>query len=81
MPPHPALLCITCLAHRRAFSIGYTVTNLLGGFLAAQYGPKRVLKWGVFVWSVFTLLTPAAASAKLWVLLLVRAAMGFGEGA
>eukprot|EP00775_Hariotina_reticulata_P004108 gene4108-4354_t len=63
-----------------AFSIGYTVTNLLGGFLAALYGPKRVLKWGVLVWSVFTLLTPAAASTELWVLLLVRAAMGFGEG-
>lgn len=65
----------------RAFNIGYTVTNLLGGYLAAAYGPKRVLAMGVLIWSTFTVLTPpAAASGHLLLLMLVRAAMGVGEG-
>jgi ACS family sodium-dependent inorganic phosphate cotransporter len=53
----------------------------VGGYLAAAYGPKRTLGYGVVLWSLFTLGTPAAASTSmLWVLLVVRAVMGLGEG-
>ena len=57
------------------------LTNLMAGYWAAAYGPKRVLGAGVILWSLFTLGTPAAAStADVWLLLLVRAFMGLGEG-
>jgi ACS family sodium-dependent inorganic phosphate cotransporter len=63
-----------------AFFIGYTVTNLLGGYLASSIGAKQVLGWGVVLWSVFTITTPLAASSSLPVLLGNRAVMGAGEG-
>ena len=64
-----------------AFNIGYVITNLCAGYLAACYGPKHTLTYGVVIWSTFTIITPLAAASKgLWVLLLVRALMGFGEG-
>jgi ACS family sodium-dependent inorganic phosphate cotransporter len=67
--------CSCCCCVRRA------VTNLAGGWLAASFGPKRVLSRGVVVWSLFTMLTPlAAASRQLALLLAVRVLMGVGEG-
>lgn len=64
-----------------AFFAGYMVTNLCGGYLATRFSPKIVLACGVTVWSLFTMLTPAAAStASLPELLAVRAMMGVGEG-
>lgn len=40
-----------------------------------------MLGFGVLIWSGFTVLTPlAAATGQLWILLLVRAVMGVGEG-
>ncbi|KAK9829674.1 hypothetical protein WJX72_007295 [[Myrmecia] bisecta] len=63
------------------FFIGYTLTNLVAGFLATRYTSKRVLMVGVVAWSAFTILTPAAAhSGSIGVLLMVRALMGMGQG-
>jgi MFS family permease len=60
---------------------GYTLTNLVGGYLAATVGSKRTLGAGVLVWSAFTMLTPAAAATSgLPLLLATRFSMGAGEG-
>jgi MFS family permease len=63
-----------------AFYIGYTLTNLVGGYLASSWSAKSVLGAGVVIWSIFTITTPMAASTTLPVLLGNRALMGAGEG-
>ncbi len=63
-----------------AFFVGYMVTQLLGGSLAARFGGKTVLGFGVVWWSLFTLLTPFSAMASFPVLIATRIAMGVGEG-
>ena len=63
-----------------AFFFGYLCTQIAGGIAAAVYGGKPVLLFGVFSWSLFTILTPPAAHTTLGVLLFVRVLMGIGEG-
>lgn len=64
-----------------AAGVGYTLTNLVGGYLAATVGSKRTLGSGVVVWSAFTIATPAAAaSGSLPLLMATRCIMGCGEG-
>lgn len=60
--------------------MGYTITNLVGGYLASSLSAKQVLGWGVAVWSLFTITTPAAAAVSMPLLLANRAVMGAGEG-
>ena len=62
------------------FFVGYTITNLAGGYLATKYTSKFVLTVGILVWSTFTMLTPAASAASLVLLLACRFLMGMGEG-
>ncbi len=64
-----------------AFFIGYMGFMFLGGCLATRYGGKRVLGLAVLWWSVFTLLTPLAATMSLPVLIAARIAIGLGEAA
>ena len=64
-----------------SFFIGYLLFMLASGWLATRYGGKRVLGFAVLAWSVFTLLTPPAASLSLTALIAVRIAMGIGEAA
>ena len=45
-----------------SFFIGYLLTQIAGGWLAERLGGKVVLGAGVLFWSLFTLLTPVAAS-------------------
>jgi ACS family sodium-dependent inorganic phosphate cotransporter len=52
----------------------------LGGLLADKYGGKIVLAYGVFFWSIFTILTPAFAYSGFWLLMFIRILMGLGEG-
>ncbi len=63
-----------------SFFYGYLATQIAGGWLADRYGGKRVLGAGVLLWSLFTVLTPPAATAGFAVLFLARVAMGMGEG-
>ena len=63
-----------------SFFVGYIFTQYLGGFLADRYGGKRVLGYGVLLWSLFTILTPLAAHNGFFLLLLTRFLMGLGEG-
>ena len=52
----------------------------LGGYLADKYGGKKVLGYGLLLWSFFTVITPAFAYSGLWLLILIRVLMGLGEG-
>ena len=62
-----------------SFFLGYLITMIFGGWLADRFGGKKVLAVGVLLWSLFTMVTPPAASVGLLLLLIVRVAMGMGE--
>jgi len=63
-----------------SFFVGYLVTQVAGGSLAARFGGKVVLGFGVLWWSLFTLLTPLSAMTSFPVLIAARILMGIGEG-
>lgn len=62
-----------------SFFIGYLLTQIVGGKLADRYGGKVVLGFGVFIWSLFTLVAPPAAALGITVLIVARILMGMGE--
>jgi MFS transporter, ACS family, glucarate transporter len=65
-----------------AFLIGYAGFQLPAGWLAARFGPRRVLTLGVIWWGVTTGLTallPTGISQAVIVLIAVRFALGAGE--
>jgi MFS family permease len=62
-----------------SFFVGYLLLQILGGTLADRFGGKIVLGLGVILWSLFTLLTPLAATIGLGILILNRVLMGMGE--
>jgi ACS family sodium-dependent inorganic phosphate cotransporter len=64
-----------------AFFVGYFLFMFVSGLLAARFGGKRVLGCSVAAWSIFTLLTPLAATLSLPALLVARIGMGIGEAA
>ena len=52
-----------------------------GGLLADKFGGKKIFLSGVFVSSISTIFTPAAAkTGNFWVLFFVRALGGLGQG-
>lgn len=63
-----------------SFLWGYIFSSVIGGALVDRYGGKRVLAWGVALWSLATLLTPWAASHSTTSLLAIRAFFGLAEG-
>lgn len=63
-----------------AFFWGYVLTQIPGGYVADRFGGKHVLAMGVIVWSAMTVVTPAAASTSIPILLMARALLGVGEG-
>lgn len=62
-----------------SFFVGYLLTQIVGGRLADRYGGKVVLGFGVFIWSLFTLVAPPAAVLGITVLIIARILMGMGE--
>ncbi len=64
-----------------SFFVGYLVLQVAGGSLANRFGGRIVLGASVLWWSLFTLLTPAAAFISLPVLIAARIGMGLGEAA
>jgi ACS family sodium-dependent inorganic phosphate cotransporter len=62
-----------------SFFWGYIGPQMLGGWLSDRFGGKRVLAIGVLLWSLGTLLTPAAAEVSFAMLLVMRAVLGLGE--
>ncbi|KAJ0987864.1 hypothetical protein J5N97_006220 [Dioscorea zingiberensis] len=63
-----------------SFLWGYLFSSIAGGALADRYGGKRVMAWGVALWSIATFLTPWAANHSTAMLLTVRALFGLAEG-
>ncbi|KAJ8753752.1 hypothetical protein K2173_000006 [Erythroxylum novogranatense] len=63
-----------------SFLWGYIFSSIVGGALVDKYGGKRVMAWGVALWSLATLLTPVAANHSTVGLLAVRAFFGLAEG-
>ena len=63
-----------------SFYFGYMITMILGGYLADKYGGKKVLGYGLLIWSLLTIITPFFAYSGLWWLILIRVLMGLGEG-
>ncbi|MEO6910282.1 MAG: MFS transporter [Edaphobacter sp.] len=65
-----------------AFLIGYAVSQIVGGWMATRFGPRKVLTFGVLWWGVFTAMT-AVVSPKiggaLAVLITIRFLLGVGE--
>ena len=41
-----------------SFYFGYMITMILGGYLADKYGGKKVLGYGLLIWSLITIITP-----------------------
>jgi MFS transporter, ACS family, solute carrier family 17 (sodium-dependent inorganic phosphate cotransporter), other len=64
-----------------AFFVGYLLFMFVAGLLATRFGGKRLLGCSVAAWSIFTLLTPLAATLSLTALLVARVGMGIGEAA
>ena len=63
-----------------SFYFGYMITMIIGGYLADKYGGKKVLGYGLLIWSFFTVITPFFAYQGLWWLIFIRILMGLGEG-
>ena len=71
-----------------AFSLGYSIFHVPGGWLGDRFGPRRVLALTVLWSSVFTALTavapslmPAGFLSVAWSFAVVRFLMGSGEAA
>ena len=71
-----------------AFLLGYALFQIPGGWLGDRFGPRRVLAFAVFWWSVFTAVTAVAGDLFLTALLgvvgsfvVVRVLFSLGEGA
>ena len=64
-----------------SFFIGYMLFMAPSGVLANRIGGRIVLGVAVLWWSVFTIVTPAAAFVSLPLLIIARIAMGCGEAA
>jgi ACS family sodium-dependent inorganic phosphate cotransporter len=64
-----------------SFYVGYISLMLASGALANRFGGRIVLGAAVVWWSLFTVLTPVAASISLPLLVTARIALGLGEAA
>jgi ACS family sodium-dependent inorganic phosphate cotransporter len=64
-----------------SFFIGYLLFMTPAGWLANRLGGRRVLGFAVVWWSLWTMLTPAAAGLALSALIVARVALGLGEAA
>ena len=65
-----------------AFLIGYALFQVPAGWLAARFGPRRVLTAALIWWGLFSALTalvPPNARHALLLLVIVRFALGIGE--
>jgi len=62
-----------------AFSYGFLVTQIPGGWLAQRVGGKWVYGMGVLMTSLITLFTPLAADVSVWLLVAVRVLEGLFE--
>jgi ACS family glucarate transporter-like MFS transporter len=71
-----------------AFSLGYALFHVPGGWLADRFGARRVLAAAILWFSIFTAATAIAPNLPLlkllgpaWAFVIVRFVMGLGEAA
>ncbi len=64
-----------------SFFVGYLITQILGGLVSNRLGGRNTFLVAVVLWSLFTALTPAAASWSFGAVVVARFMLGFGEGA
>jgi MFS transporter, ACS family, glucarate transporter len=62
-----------------SFSWTYALLQVPSGWLAERFGPRRMLYWANFLWSVLTAATPLAGSFAGFVV--VRGLLGVGQSA
>jgi ACS family glucarate transporter-like MFS transporter len=65
-----------------AFTIGYMIFQIPGGWLADRFGPRKILTLGAIWWAVFTSLTasvPGGVAMALLAFFSVRFLLGAGE--
>ncbi len=65
-----------------SFLLGYAAFQVVGGWMACRFGPRRVLAAGVLWWGVFSALTTIASprvAHALLILVLIRFSLGAGE--
>ena len=65
-----------------SFLLGYAAFQVVGGWMACRFGPRRVLAAGVLWWGVFSALTTVASprvAHALLILILIRFSLGAGE--
>ncbi|KAL2725286.1 vesicular glutamate transporter 22 isoform X3 [Vespula squamosa] len=63
-----------------SFFYGYLSTQLLGGWLAARIGGKRVFGLGIAATALFTIITPPLVRASVYILIVLRIVEGICEG-
>src|SRR3569833_31526 len=61
-----------------AFTLGYALMEIPGGYLAARFGARGLLVAALVIWSTFTAVTGLASS--LWSIVVIRILFGMGEG-
>lgn len=64
-----------------SFFYGYIFSQILGGYLASNFGGKRVILATILGSSILTLVNPVAAYTHVYVLVALRALIGFLQGA
>ena len=64
-----------------SFYIGYTLSQIPGGWLANKYGAKRVLGGAVLVWSLATIGAGLTDESDVPLLFALRVLVGLAEGA
>lgn len=72
-----------------AFTVGYGLFHIPGGWLADMLGPRRILAVAILWWSIFTGMTAVAGElpfigqllTPFWAFFLIRFLVGVGEGA
>jgi ACS family glucarate transporter-like MFS transporter len=62
-----------------SFSWTYALLQVPSGWLAERFGPRRMLYWANFLWSVLTAATPLAGSFAGFIV--VRGLLGVGQSA
>lgn len=62
------------------FYYGYVMSSLLASWLGLRFGAAKVLMLATFVWSLLTIVTPAASRYSSFVLLSCRVLLGLAEG-
>ena len=62
-----------------SFSYGYIASQILGGYLAGRFGPKKTVFCGVALSTVCTLLGPLASIGSPYLLIITQVLNGIGQ--